>query len=64
MLYGSSLELSWDYEIENSLEPALKIKYTGNSALFSSSLTNYTFEVSHRTYSTDVSSYRLPVFLS
>lgn len=54
MLEGSALELSWDYEIENSLEPALKIKYTGNSSLFSSSPSNYTFEVTHRTYSPDV----------
>src|SRR5277367_2488009 len=56
MLPGSTLELTWDYEIENSLEPSLSISYTGSSALFfSPSPSQYNFSVSHRTYSRDVS---------
>ena len=56
MLPGSTLELYWDYEVENTLEPSLSISYTGNSALFfSPSPSQYNFSVSHRTYSQDVS---------
>ena len=57
MLSGSTLELSWDHEIENSLEPSLSVTYTGSSAfLFSPSPSQYNFSVSHRTHCQDVPS--------
>ena len=56
MLAGSTLELSWDNEIKNGLEPAVSIQYTGSSNLFfTPSATDYNFSVSHKTYCSDVS---------
>lgn len=53
MLPESTLELSWDHEIQNSLEPSVSIRYLGGSSLFfSPTPSTYCFSVSHRTYST------------
>jgi hypothetical protein len=55
MLPGSTLELSWDYEIQNTLDPSLSIEYLGGTSLFfSPTPETYSFSVSHKTYSSDV----------
>lgn len=54
MLPDSTLELSWDHEIRDSLEPALVIKYVGSDSFFSSSSSTYVFTASHKTYSDEV----------
>jgi hypothetical protein len=52
MLTGSTLELSWDHEIKNSLEPSLSIEYLGSSSLFfNPTPSTYSFSISHKTYS-------------
>jgi hypothetical protein len=55
MLPGSTLELSWDHEIQHSLDPALSIQYLGGSSLFfKPSPSSFNFSVSHKTYSSEV----------
>jgi hypothetical protein len=54
MLAGSTLELSWDHEIRNSLDPAVTIRFLDSKSLFfTPSPSTYSFSVSHKTYSAD-----------
>lgn len=54
MLPDSTLELSWDHEIRNALDPALIIKYIASNSFLPSSSSTYVFAASHKTYSDDV----------